>query len=152
MRRSERPTALGLIDIDAFKTINDTHGHRHGDAVLQLVADTLMQVCRSTDEPARYGGDELAVILAATDLDGATTIAEDIRRALDGSGVTVSVGVAALEPGHGDADALIEAADVGLYAAKRTGKNRVRSGGWATARPEGAGNSRFARSKSRERA
>ena len=66
MRRSERPTALALIDIDSFKTINDTHGHRNGDAVLQLVADTLTQICRSTDEPARYGGDELAVILAET--------------------------------------------------------------------------------------
>jgi len=152
MQRSGRPTALALIDIDDFKQINDTHGHRHGDAVLQLVADTLTTVCRATDEAARYGGDELAVILAETDLEGATTIAEDIRRALRGSGVTVSIGVAALEPAHGDADALIEAADVGLYAAKRTGKNRVRSGGWASARPEGAGGSRFARTKSRERA
>jgi diguanylate cyclase (GGDEF)-like protein len=152
MQRSGRPTALALIDIDDFKQINDTHGHRHGDAVLQLVADTLTNVCRATDEPARYGGDELAVILAETDIEGATTIAEDIRRTLDGSGVTVSVGVAAIEPGHGDVDALIEAADVGLYAAKRTGKNRVRSGGWATARPEGAAHSRFARTKTRERA
>jgi diguanylate cyclase (GGDEF)-like protein len=152
MHRSGRPTALALIDIDNFKQINDTHGHRHGDAVLQLVADTLTTVCRATDEAARYGGDELAVILAETDLDGATTIAEDIRRALDGSDVTVSVGVAAIDPGQGDADALIEAADVGLYAAKRTGKNRVRSGGWATARPEGESGSRFARTKARERA
>jgi diguanylate cyclase (GGDEF)-like protein len=152
MHRSGRPTALALIDIDDFKQINDTHGHRHGDAVLQLVADTLTGVCRATDEPARYGGDELAVILAETDLDGAATMAEDIRSALDGSGVTVSIGVAAIEPGNGDADALIEAADVGLYAAKRTGKNRVRSGGWAKARPEGASGSRFARTKPRQRA
>jgi diguanylate cyclase (GGDEF)-like protein len=152
MHRSGRPTALALIDIDDFKQINDTHGHRHGDAVLQYVADTLTSVCRATDEPARYGGDELAVILAETDLDGATIVAEDILRALDGSDVTVSIGVAAVEPGRGDADALIEAADVGLYAAKRTGKNRVRSGGWATARPDGADSSRFARTKTRERA
>jgi diguanylate cyclase (GGDEF)-like protein len=151
MQRSGRPTALALIDIDDFKEINDTHGHRHGDAVLQHVADTLITVCRATDEPARYGGDELAVILPETDLDGATAIAEDIRRALGGAGVTVSIGVAALKPAQGDADALIEAADVGLYAAKRTGKNRVRSGGWATARPAEAGGSRFARTKSRER-
>jgi diguanylate cyclase (GGDEF)-like protein len=152
MRRSERPTALALIDIDSFKAINDTHGHRNGDAVLQLVADTLMQVCRSTDEPARYGGDELAVILAETDLDGALTIGESIRRAVeaaepqlpDGTAlhVTVSVGVSALEAGHGDPEALIEAADVGLYAAKRTGKNKVRSGGWA-ASAAASGESRF---------
>jgi diguanylate cyclase (GGDEF)-like protein len=153
MRRSGRPTALALIDIDDFKQINDTHGHQHGDTVLQLVADTLTTVCRATDEPARYGGDELAVIFAETDLDGAATIAEDIRRAVEGSGATVSVGIAAVEPGHADPDALIEAADVGLYAAKRTGKNRVRSGGWAAARPEGVSGSRFARSPHlRERA
>jgi diguanylate cyclase (GGDEF)-like protein len=153
MHRSERPTALALIDIDSFKAINDTHGHRNGDAVLQLVADTLMQVCRSTDEPARYGGDELAVILAETDLDGALTIGESIRRAVEAAEpvlpdgtplrVTVSVGVSALEPGHGLPEALIEAADVGLYAAKRTGKNKVRSGGWAASAPAG-GENRFA--------
>jgi diguanylate cyclase (GGDEF)-like protein len=154
MRRSGRPTALALIDIDRFKAMNDTYGHRNGDAVLQLVADTLMNACRSTDEPARYGGDELAVILAETDLDGAATIGEGIRRAVedaeltlpDGTRlkVTVSVGISALAAGHGDAEALIEAADVGLYAAKRTGRNRVRSGGWASGQSESAV-SRFAR-------
>ena len=152
MHRSRRPTALALIDIDDFKQINDAHGHQHGDAVLQLVADTLTNVSRATDEAARYGGDELAVILAETDLAGATRVAENIRRAIESSSfhVTVSIGVSALEPGHGDAEALIEAADVGLYAAKRTGKNRVRTGGWAAARPEGGG-SRFARTKAPER-
>jgi diguanylate cyclase (GGDEF)-like protein len=154
MRRSERPTALALIDIDSFKAINDTHGHRNGDAVLQLVADTLMHVCRSTDEPARYGGDELAIILAETGLEGALTIGESICRAVEAAEiqlpdgtplrVTVSVGVAALEAGHGDPEALIEAADVGLYAAKRTGKNKARSGGWAAGSPA-SGEGRFAR-------
>jgi diguanylate cyclase (GGDEF)-like protein len=154
MRRSERPTALALIDIDSFKAINDTHGHRNGDAVLQLVADTLMQVCRSTDEPARYGGDELAVILAETGLEGALTIGESICRAVEAAEVqlpdgtplrvTVSVGVAALEAGHGVPESLIEAADAGLYAAKRTGKNKVRSGGWAAGSPA-SGEGRFAR-------
>jgi diguanylate cyclase (GGDEF)-like protein len=154
MRRSEHPTALALIDIDSFKTINDTYGHRNGDAVLQLVADTMMQVCRSTDEPARYGGDELAIILAETGLDGALTIGESIRRAVEAAElrladgtplrVTVSVGVSALEAGNGNPEALIEAADVGLYAAKRTGKNKVRSGGWA-ASPPTVGEGRFER-------
>ena len=144
MRRSGRPTALALIDIDDFKTMNDTHGHRHGDSVLELVADVIGDACRSTDEPARYGGDELAVILAETDLDGAHTIAENLRRAVENAvlplpdgttaRVTISVGVGAMAPGAGDPAALIEAADVGLYAAKRTGKNRVRSGGWAAGR------------------
>lgn len=163
MRRSQRPTALALIDIDEFKTINDTHGHRNGDAVLQLVADTLISSCRSTDEPARYGGDELAVILAETDLDGACTIGENIRCAVEAAEltlpdgtplrVTVSVGIAALDAGRGDAEALIEAADVGLYAAKRTGKNRMRSGGWAAGPSESTGARRFARATfPRERA
>jgi diguanylate cyclase (GGDEF)-like protein len=153
MRRAGHSTALALIDIDDFKAINDTHGHRYGDAVLEIVADTLADACRETDEPARYGGDELAVLLPETDLDGAQTIGEDIRRAIEAleltlpTGtrlrVTVSVGVAALRPDHGDAEALIEAADTGLYAAKRTGKNRVRSAGWA-AGPAPSAN-RFAR-------
>jgi GAF domain-containing protein len=67
-RRSGRPTALALIDVDSFKAINDTYGHRQGDTVLQEVAAVLGGACRATDEPARYGGDELAVILAETDL------------------------------------------------------------------------------------
>ena len=119
MRRSGRPTALALIDVDDFKTMNDTHGHRHGDSVLELVADVIGDACRATDEPARYGGDELAVILAETDLDGAHTIAENLRRAVEGAvlplpdgstaRVTISVGVGAMAPGAGDPAALIEA-------------------------------------------
>ena len=111
MRRSGHPTALALIDIDHFKEINDTYGHQHGDTVLQAVAHVIADACRATDEPARYGGDELAVILAETDLGGAGTIGEGDpprRRAArrstlpDGTptSVTVSVGVSALEPGR----------------------------------------------------
>jgi diguanylate cyclase (GGDEF)-like protein len=137
MRRSERPTALAMIDIDHFKVINDTYGHQHGDTVLQAVAQVIAQACRATDEPARYGGDELAVILAETDLGGAGTLGESIRRAVerlaltlpDGTptSVTVSVGVSALEAGAGDPAALIEGADVALYEAKRAGRNRTRA-------------------------
>ena len=82
MRRSGRPTALALIDIDHFKTINDTYGHRTATPC-SAVADVIAHACRATDEPARYGGDELAVILAETDLDGARTIGESIRRAVE---------------------------------------------------------------------
>ncbi len=154
MRRSGRPTALALIDIDDFKSMNDTYGHRLGDSVLELVADVIGDACRATDEPARYGGDELAVILAETDLDGAHTIADNLRRAVEGAvlplpdgtttQVTISVGVGAMAPNAGDPAALIEAADVGLYAAKRTGKNRVRSGGWAAGRLAADVEKRFA--------
>ena len=162
MRRSGRPTALALIDIDDFKEINDAHGHQHGDTVLSSWPTRDRDACRATDEPARYGGDELAVILAETDLDGARhdrPRASAARSRTPSSRsrtvtprVTVSVGVSALEPGHGDPAALIEAADVGLYAAKRTGKNRVRSGGWAAARPEGAGGEPLRRATSARRA
>lgn len=137
MLRSERPTALALIDIDHFKVVNDTYGHQHGDTVLQAVAHVIAQACRGTDEPARYGGDELAVILAETDLGGAGTVGESIRRAVEGlaltlpdgtpTSVTVSVGVSALAPGAGDSAALIEGADVALYEAKRAGRNRTRA-------------------------
>jgi diguanylate cyclase (GGDEF)-like protein len=156
MRRSGRPTALALIDVDDFKTMNDTYGHRVGDSVLELVADVIGDHCRATDEPARYGGDELAVILAETDLDGAHTIAENLRRAVEeavltlpdgrATRVTISVGVGAMAPNAGDPAALIEAADIGLYSAKRTGKNRVRSGGWAAGTPADA-DKRFLRER-----
>jgi diguanylate cyclase (GGDEF)-like protein len=155
MRRSGHPTALAMIDLDDFKALNDAHGHRYGDSVLELLADVIGDACRATDEPARYGGDEFAVIFAETDLDGASTIAENLRRAVESAElvlpdrsivrVTVSVGISAMLPGAGDPAALIEAADVGLYGAKRSGKNRVRSGGWAAGKPGDDPQGRFAR-------
>jgi diguanylate cyclase (GGDEF)-like protein len=141
-RRSGRPLALVLLDIDDFKAVNDTFGHRHGDQVLQAVSAAVSSACRVTDEPARYGGEELAVILRETDLDGAVTIAESLRRAVEQlavpapspdappTRVTVSVGVSALGAATDDQGLLVEAADVALYEAKRAGKNRVCSGGW----------------------
>ena len=148
MRRSGHPTALALIDIDHFKEINDAYGHQHGDTVLQAVAHVIGHACRATDEPARYGGDELAVILAETDLGGAGTIGESIRRTVERleltlpngtpTSVTVSVGVSALEPGGDDPAALIEGADVALYEAKRAGRNRTRAEA-ASARAGGEG-------------
>jgi diguanylate cyclase (GGDEF)-like protein len=141
--RSGRPTGLALVDIDDFKRINDGYGHQLGDVVLQAVAGVVGGPGRATDLAARYGGDALAVILSETDLDGAWTIGESIRRDVaalelalpDGTAlhVTVSVGVSALEPGVGDAATLIEAADIALSHAKRAGKNRTRSTGWAAA-------------------
>jgi diguanylate cyclase (GGDEF)-like protein len=140
-RRSGSPLSLVLLDIDDFKAVNDSFGHRHGDQVLQAVSATVSEACRVTDEPARYGGEELAVILRETDLEGAVTIAENLRRAVeaiavpapegDPTRVTVSVGVSALGAATDDQGLLIEAADVALYEAKRTGKNRVCSGGWS---------------------
>ncbi len=132
--RFGRPLALAMFDIDDFKAINDTHGHQQGDLVLREVAAVLRGACRVTDDPARYGGEELAVILPNTDLDGAHVVAEAIRRAVqaltvrlpDGTslGVTVSAGVSIVEH-PGDPAELIAAADAALYDAKRSGKNRT---------------------------
>jgi diguanylate cyclase (GGDEF)-like protein len=140
VERSRRfGTGLGLImfDIDNFKSVNDTYGHLQGDLVLREVAHVLRDSAREIDEPARYGGEEMAVALPQTDLEGAYQFAERLRkriedldiRLVDGDGhisVTASFGAAALpESADADKDALVAAADQALYRAKRMGKNRV---------------------------
>jgi diguanylate cyclase (GGDEF)-like protein len=138
MRRTHRPLALVLFDIDNFKSVNDTYGHPQGDRVLQLVAKVLSDACRSTDHPARYGGEELALILPETDLEGGFTIAEAIRRGVESLEIplddgetlrlTTSAGVCALDRFTVDPAALIQASDTALYEAKRAGKNRTMRG------------------------
>jgi len=133
-RRFDQPLGLLMLDIDNFKRVNDTYGHQQGDVVLREVAAVLRDCSREVDEPARYGGEELAVALQQTDVAGAEAIAERVRTAvealtlgrLDGDGtlrVTVSCGVAA--SADGDPIALVAAADAALYVAKRSGKNRT---------------------------
>ena len=128
-----------MLDIDDFKVINDTYGHQQGDLVLIEVVRVLRELSRDIDEPARYGGEEMAVILPQTDLHGAELLAERMRLAiedleierLDGGGhlkVTASFGVASLPECARDKDGLIAEADAALYRAKRAGKNRVRHG------------------------
>ncbi len=135
-RRFQSSVGLAMLDIDDFKRVNDTYGHQQGDLVLLEVARCLRALSRDIDEPARYGGEELAVILPQTDLGGAELLAERMRSAiealhikrLDGRGtlaVTASFGVASLPQSAGDKEALIAAADAALYRAKRAGKNRV---------------------------
>jgi diguanylate cyclase (GGDEF)-like protein len=138
MRRTHRPLALVLFDIDNFKSVNDSYGHPQGDKVLQQVATVMRDACRSTDVPARYGGEELALILPETDLDGGFTIAEAIRRGVEALAVplddgttlrlTISAGVCALDRFTVDPAALIQASDTALYEAKRAGKNRTMRG------------------------
>jgi diguanylate cyclase len=128
--------SLLMIDIDHFKTFNDTYGHLTGDQVLRLVASSLKQNVKGQDVAARYGGEEFAVVLPNTVLRSALTVADHIRRAAMSKElmkrstgqhlgrITVSVGVATLHKGD-TPQLLIERADACLYAAKRNGRNRV---------------------------
>ena len=136
-RRFNQEMGLIMLDIDDFKRVNDTYGHMQGDMVLREVARVLRQSAREIDEPARYGGEEMAVALPQTDLEGAYRFAERVRRriedlelpVLDGDGrlkVTASFGAASLATApEADKDALVAAADAALYRAKRAGKNRT---------------------------
>src|SRR4051794_9986964 len=135
-RRFGTEVGLMLLDIDDFKRVNDTYGHQQGDLVLIEVGRVLRTLSRDIDEPARYGGEEMAVILPQTDVAGAELLAERMRSAvagieidrLDGGGrlkVTASFGVASLPSNARDKDSLIAEADAALYRAKRSGKNRV---------------------------
>jgi diguanylate cyclase (GGDEF)-like protein len=136
-RRYGHELGLIMLDIDNFKQVNDTYGHLQGDMVLGEVARVLRQSSREIDEPARYGGEEMAVALPQTDLEGAYQFAERVRRRIealelplltaDGTlKVTASFGVASLaSAGTADKDALVAAADGALYEAKRAGKNRT---------------------------
>lgn len=126
--------ALVVIDIDRFKHVNDTYGHRAGDDVLRRVALLLQQAVRVVDLCARYGGEEMALLLPQTDLEGAVRLAERLResvaaRPIHASGhevsITISLGVAAYPEGARDGDELFAAADRALYDAKRLGRNRV---------------------------
>jgi diguanylate cyclase (GGDEF)-like protein len=143
-RRFGTDVGLAMLDIDDFKQINDTYGHQQGDEVLLEVARVLRSLSRDIDEPARYGGEEMAVILPQTDLNGAELLAERMRSAieslrinrLDGEGtlgVTASFGVASLPTCASDKDGLIAEADAALYRAKRAGKNRTERGEPVTA-------------------
>lgn len=133
--RFGHPASLILADIDHFKQVNDQYGHEAGDAVLRLVSQVIRDSVRVVDICARYGGEEIAVLLPQTDPSGATDLAERLRRAVEAHplaweggaiAVTASFGVATYPQHAAGRDAVFPAADRALYQAKEEGRNRVR--------------------------
>ena len=135
-RRSGRPVAVAVVDVDHFKIVNDRYGHTVGDKVLTAVAECCQENVRSLDVVARLGGDEFVLFLPDTDGEHARVVAERIRERVESDpplcysgdarvGVSVCIGIAAQAGPGVDLDALLTAADHALYAAKEAGRNRV---------------------------
>ena len=132
-----KPVSVLLIDVDHFKSVNDTYGHQTGDMVLRLIGRLLLQNLKGRDTSARYGGEEFAALLVGADLQAGVIVANQIRAALeskrlvrkqsnDGAAgqITVSVGVAQFRPNE-TAGSLLDRADAAMYQAKQLGRNRV---------------------------
>ncbi|MNL11542.1 putative diguanylate cyclase AdrA [compost metagenome] len=132
-QRQQQGAAIALIDIDHFKSINDTYGHVAGDIVLRQLSKILKQNLRATDVAGRYGGDEFCVILPDLPLNSAAVVMEGLRDRFATLGyeqnpalkVSLSIGLAAFNPGHTEATLWLNDADQALYEAKSTGRNRV---------------------------
>ena len=132
-RRHGRPLSILMVDIDHFKQVNDRHGHQIGDDVLRRIADVLRCTMRESDVVARFGGEEMAVILSGTDSSEACQAAQRVRRAIEQATfvlggrplkVTVSVGAAQCDAEE-NVTRLVKRADDALYAAKQAGRNRA---------------------------
>ncbi|WP_445767485.1 diguanylate cyclase [Rheinheimera sp.] len=130
--RYQHPVSLLLFDLDKFKQLNDSYGHQGGDAVLTTVAERISALLRDTDIFGRYGGEEFGVVLPETALDGALMVANRICKTIAAETVsynqqhipvTLSIGVASFA--GQSSDELIQQADIGLYNAKRQGRNCV---------------------------
>ncbi|NVJ27753.1 MULTISPECIES: GGDEF domain-containing protein [Myxococcus] len=133
-RRYERVLSLVLVDIDHFKKVNDKFGHLAGDSVLKQLASTVRTRIRREDVFARYGGEEFAILLPEVALVGARQLSEKVRRLVEKQRfefdrqpipVTISLGVAVLDPHHREPGDLVRAADEKLFEAKTGGRNRV---------------------------
>jgi len=140
--RSGQPFACALVDVDAFKDANDTHGHQFGDAALRQIGAVLRSGVRDGDVTCRFGGDEFLIIFRNQDVHGAEIGAERCRRLVQEqaaslknprSPITISVGVAHKKPDMSGPDDLLQSADKALYAAKHSGKNSVWA--WEAAGP-----------------
>lgn len=134
--RTQQPLSLLMIDVDGFKSYNDTHGHQAGDAALSRIGAVLGSRMRPTDLMARYGGEEFVVMLPLTESAGAFLAAERIRNAVaaetktlppEGGSLTVSVGIAQLSVGE-TPESFVARADAALYRAKAAGRNRTEKG------------------------
>ena len=134
--RFSSPLSLLMLDIDFFKTVNDTHGHQVGDIALKSVADIAKSTLRDFDICARLGGEEFAVLLPETNKSQAYEVAERLRLAIKNSKVplpsgglpltmTISIGVSSMTSKDDNIDVLISKADKALYEAKKTGRNKV---------------------------
>lgn len=134
-KREQKPLSVIMLDIDKFKNINDTYGHSAGDDVIKVLANTLIETVRASDVISRYGGEEFALLLPFTDLDGAAKIAEKIRKNVENKKIitydgqiiqfTVSIGVASMKKTDKNIEQALNRADDALYTAKENGRNRV---------------------------
>jgi len=134
--KSGRPIAFLILDIDHFKSVNDTYGHDIGDEVLREFASRISANVRGIDLACRYGGEEFVVVMPETDMELASTVAERLRRSVETSAfaisraphnlnITISIGIASSQGTGDSADSLLHRADQALYRAKREGRNRV---------------------------
>ncbi|MBB3277242.1 MULTISPECIES: diguanylate cyclase [Pseudoxanthomonas] len=131
-QRARRPAVLVLIDIDHFKQINDTRGHTIGDGVVEEFARLMKACLRDADTGGRYGGDEFGIVMPETQWEDAIVAAERLRRQVaayaftrDGLRCTVSIGLAEISPSMATVSDWIDAADRGLYQAKRKGRDCI---------------------------
>ncbi len=126
----QTPLSLAILDIDRFKSLNDTFGHQAGDEILRLFGRTLAESCRANDFVARYGGEEFALVLTDTDAPNAMDAAERLRARIEAvqwphRPITASIGVASRGPDAPGSAELIREADRALYFSKTHGRNRV---------------------------
>jgi two-component system cell cycle response regulator len=135
-KKNEKPIAFVIMDIDYFKSVNDSYGHDIGDEVLKEFASRIAANVRGIDLACRYGGEEFVVVMPDTDIAFAYSVSERLRhsiettpfrisRAPNALNMTISIGIAGLEGTGDSADALLHRADQALYSAKKTGRNKV---------------------------
>jgi len=133
-KKNSLPLVVALLDIDHFKQFNDQFGHLTGDQVLQIVAKRCHENLRQVDLISRYGGEEFVILLPETNLDNARRVAEKLRSAVGNSRleteqgefpITISLGVAEIDPTCPNLDMLLDRADQAMYISKRSGRNQT---------------------------